>query len=77
MDEIKRVFASIAGLRSRHVGLYLLKNAANVCKVVYLVRTTPRSIAHEFLQEFDDELREVLGQVVGWRLDATQWEQAR
>ena len=53
-----------------------MKSAANVCKVVYYMRTAPRDMIEELVKSFDEDLREVLGEVIGWRLDDEHWKQA-
>lgn len=63
----------IRGIRGRHVGLYLLRSCANVCKVVYHVRAVPREMLEQLLCDFDQELREVVGEVVGLTLQGSQW----
>ena len=65
MAEIKKCFDGIRLLRSTHVGLYLVHNCANVCKIVFLLRAAPRAMIEPLLVEFDEELRQLLEEVVG------------
>ena len=50
----------------------MLKSTASVWKVVYYMRTAPREVIEELLKYFDAKLRDVLGEVIGWRLDNDQ-----
>ena len=75
MVEIRKVMEGIRKLRRKHVGLYLLRNAANVRKIMYLVRATPRDMLEHLLREFDAELRGAFEEVVGLALTDEQWGQ--
>jgi len=77
MVAIKKVFEGIKGIRGRHVGLYLLRTCANVCRVVYYCRAVPREMLAELLDDFDHELREAVEEFVGLTLlKENQWAQA-
>ena len=76
LELIRRVFEGIRGLSSRHVALYVLRGAADVCRVVYYLRTVPGELLSYFAESFDEELRATLEEVVGLRLSDVQWEQA-
>ena len=70
--EFKRVFDAIKELRSRHVGLYLMRAAANVCKLVYIMRMVSRHMIEPLIRGFDDEMMQCLEDVVGLRLTQEQ-----
>ena len=63
MREIRKVFEGIRGIRGRHVGLYLLRNCANVCRVVYYIRAVPKEMLEQLLCDIAQELREVVEEV--------------
>ena len=76
MGEIRKTFDGIRKIKSRHIGLYLLRNCANVCRVVYYCRAVPRDMLSNLLDELDQELREVVEEVLGLTLQENQWAQA-
>ena len=73
---IRRVFDGLRGLSCRHVALYILRGAGDVCRVVYYLRTMPGEMLSFFAEGFDYELRCVLEDIVGLRLNDVQWDQA-
>ena len=66
----------IGGLFQRRVALHLLRKAGHGCTVVYDLRTIPRDITRDFVQEFDENLRSTFETVVGLPTADEQWEQA-
>ena len=76
MGIIKRVLEGVRGLSNKHAALYLLRKAGHGCRVLYYLRTTPREMIADFVQEFDAELRETLEAVAGLSLDEGQWERS-
>ena len=74
--EIKKVFEGVKGIRGRHVGLYLLRNCANAYRVMYYCRAVPREMLADLLDNFDQELKEAVEEVVGLTLKENQWVQA-
>ena len=76
MGIIKVILSGIGGLPQRQVALYLLRRAGHGCRVLYYLRTTPRELIAEFVQEFDDDLKRTFETVVGLALGPGQWEQA-
>ena len=76
MVEIRKVFDGLRGLPSRHVSMFLLRVAGNVCKVVYILRVVPRDMIEDFIIDFDSALKETFEEIVGLRLDALQWAQS-
>ena len=55
-------------IHSKHVGLYLLRNCTNVCKLIYLVRGVPQGMIGSLLDGFDKEMRPTVEEVVGFTL---------
>ena len=76
MGIIRKILEGIRGLSKRQVALYLLRKAGHGCRVIYYLRTIPREMIEEFINEFDEELRVTFQAGVGLVLDETQWEQA-
>ena len=76
IEYIMKVFDGLRGLSRRHVALYLLKGAGNVCRVLYYLRAIPGDMIQGFVKQFDNELRSVLEDVVGLPLSDAQWAQA-
>ena len=72
LKEIEKTLSAIERLNSKHVGLYLLRAAANVCKILYITRTTPRDMIEELLEGFDSSLLHAVEEVIGWRLEEKQ-----
>ena len=68
MKDIGKVLDGIRGLSCRHVALYLLKGAGDVCRVLYYLRSVPSDLMQGFIRQFDSELRSTLEDVVGLRL---------
>ena len=68
MVHIRKVFDGLRGLSSRHVSLYLLKGAGDVCRVLYYLRAVPGDMLEHFVAEFDGELRSVLEDISGGKL---------
>ncbi len=58
MTIIQNILEGIKGLSRRQVALYLLRKAGHGCRVVYYLRTTPRDLIEEFVQEFDGSLKD-------------------
>ena len=65
LQELQKVFAALQQLKNPHVDYYLLKHAAGVCKVLYLMRTTPRHVLTILLQGFDVEVKQAFEKMVG------------
>jgi len=76
MSIIKSILEGIRGLSKRQVALYLLRKAGHGCRVVYYLRTTPRDLIEEFVQEFDEELKQTFQLIMGFVVSDEQWEQA-
>ena len=76
MQIVGSILEGLRGLSSRHVALYLLRQAGDGCRIVYYLRTTPRDMIEEFIQTFDADLRDTFQSIVGLVLDDRQWEQA-
>ena len=76
MGIIWRVLEGVRGLSNKHAALYLLRRAGHGCRVLYYLRTTPREMFGEFVEEFDQELRTTLEAVAGLSLNNAQWERA-
>ena len=68
MGIIKGVMEGIKGLSQRQVALYLLRKAGHGCRVIYYLRTCPRDAMHEFIKDFDSELRCTFESVVDFWL---------
>jgi hypothetical protein len=58
------------------VAYYLLRQAAGVCKVMYLMRTTPRDMICDLLGRFDDKVRGTFEELMGRGLTYFEWAQA-
>ena len=76
MGVVRKILEGVRGLSKRQVALYLLRKAGHGCRVVYYLRTTPRDLIQEFVQEFDVELRETFQVVLGVSITDLQWDQA-
>ena len=76
MGIIRGILEGIRGLSQRQVALYLSRKAGHGCRIVYYMRTCPRDLIKEFVNEFDDDLRGTLESVVGLAIDDRQWDQA-
>ena len=77
LQELQKVFAALQQMKNPHVAYYLLKHAAGVCKVLYLMRTTPKHMLTILLQGFDVEVKQAFEKMVGRELTAEAWEQAK
>jgi hypothetical protein len=71
-----KVMEGLRGLSSKHVALYLLKGAGNACRVLYYVRCCPTDMVGHFINQFDAELRQTFEDIVGFRVNESQWDQA-
>ena len=69
------MLGAIERLDSKHVGLYLLRAAANVSKVLYITRTTQKDMIEGFLDGFDTSLTHAVQEVIGLSLDEKQHKQ--
>jgi len=58
MGVVKKILQGVSGLNQRHVALYLLRKAGHGCRVIYYLRACPRDLIAEFVQEFDDNLKD-------------------
>ena len=76
MKDISKVMEGLRGLSSKHVALYLLKGAGNACRVLYYVRCCPTDMVGHFINQFDAELRQTFEDIVGFRVNESQWDQA-
>ena len=76
MGIIKKILQGVSGLSHRQVALYLLRKAGHGCRVLYYLRTCPRDLIAEFVDEFDDNLRSTFESVVSLATSEGQWEQA-
>ena len=72
LRDIRKTLTAIERLASKHVGLYLLRTAANVCKILYITRTTPRDMIEGLLEGFDISLMHAVEEVIGLRLEEKQ-----
>ena len=63
-------------MSKRQVAVYLLRKAGHGCRVVYYLRTTPRDMIEEYIQEFDEELKQTFQVIMGFAVSDEQWEQA-
>ena len=75
--EIETTLNAIAALPKAHVALHLLRHCASFCKVVHLVRTTPKDYIEPLLERFDGLQRSTLERIVGLSLSDQQWTQAQ
>ena len=75
LGDIRKAMDALVGVKNKHVGLYLLRAAMDVCKIIYITRATPRHMIKGLLQGFDESLVAAVGEVVGWKLEERQREQ--
>ena len=76
MGTIRTMLEGSRSLSSRHVALDLLKGAWDACRVVYYLHTTPADMVHDFIREFDIEVRDTFEGIVALVLSDDQWRQA-
>lgn len=77
MEELEKVFGLLTKLPNPHVGFSLLKQAAGVCKVLFLMRSVPAEMIGDLFVRFDAKQRDTLQLLVGQEISDVQWEQAK
>ena len=76
IKDIAKVLEAVRGMSSKHVALYILGRAGKACGVLFSARCSPTDIIRYLVNQLDAELRQAFEDVVGFRFDVTQWEQA-
>ena len=71
-----KVMDAVASLPDAQTALLLLRHCCSYSKLAYTMRVTPPSLHEQALGDFDDKLRECLGQVGGMPLSQRVWRQA-
>ena len=76
LNAIDELHSRILQLRRKQSQLWLLRNCASTCRIMYWMRTMPKSLIGNFLQDFDNMQFRMLEKIVGIEFDLTDKLQA-
>ena len=77
IEELETVLDALTKLPNPHVAYYLLRQAGGVCRVLFLMRTTPSEMLQDLFDRFDKKHKSVLEHLVGKEFDTIQWSKAQ
>ena len=60
MKKLEETLDALMVLPNPHVAYYLMRQAAGVCKVLFLMRTAPSDMLKDLFHRFDDKQKRVL-----------------
>jgi hypothetical protein len=78
-EEVRKVYRAIDSIPNKHVAFYLMKYVGGVCRLMYLMRVTPRDFITELLHDADAEMKQCFEGLVGNLFDddsLNSWQQA-
>ena len=76
LSKLKRFTHCLTQLKDPQVALMLLRSSLGFVRINHLMRAVNTSIIEEFLQRFDEALREALCGICGDNLPSEAWDQA-
>ena len=77
MESLDILFDAILEIPQKHVAFHLLRYCLNYSKVMYWMRTVPKSKINSLLDHFDSRMKKAIEELVESSLNENQWAQVQ